>query len=255
MKRLPVFILVLLTIALSGCAALSPSPTPTPEPVMLEYVGHSCVRITAPDGTRVVSDPYQTYRAPQEIRKFPTGIEADVLTISHFHPDHANTTDIEGEPQVFYEPGTYQVGEVMIAGYESDHGLLDGSPLRGNTAFVFKIGDVTIVHMGAAGVITQQAILDAIQDADVILVDIRGNVTHPLEEMIEQMAQVSARTVIPTHYSLSEERRFNNAATVDEFLALLPADKPVVRVGTQLRVTPDMPSQVVVLTPLALETQ
>jgi hypothetical protein len=67
-----------------------------------------------------------------------------------------------------------------------------------------------------------------------------------------QMQQINARTIIPSHYSISEDARFNIWATVDEFLETLPSDIVVVREGSEIQVTPGMPKQVAVLTSLTL---
>ena len=121
-----------------------------------------------------------------------------------------------------------------------------------NTVFVFEIGTIKIVHMGAAGVVTQPDILEAMQDADVILIDVQGDALHSLDKEMEQMEQVNARTVIPTHYSFSAKARFFGGATIEESLKLLPPDTVVVREGSEIQVMPNMPKQVVVMTPLAL---
>ena len=181
-------------------------PVLADEPVILQYIGHSCTLMTAPDGTRIVSDPYRNYQAPLEIAQFPDNIEADAVTVSHFHADHNNVSAIKGDPQVLNMPGSYQVGMVTITGYKADHGDPEG--LDPNTVFVFEIGTIKIVHMGAAGVVTQPDILEAMQDADVILIDVQGDAQHSLDKEMEHMEQVNARTVIPTHYSFSANARF-----------------------------------------------
>ena len=249
MKRLASLILFALTlIPLAGCSPTPPSPTP--EPVTLQYIGHSSTLITAPDGTRILSDPYSASR-PKGLSLFPDDIEADALTISHSHPDH--TAILLGVPQRFFEPGSYQVGMVKITGYESDHGLIDGKSTGTNTVFVFEIGEIKIVHMGAAGVVTQPDILAAMENADVIILDIHGDAAHPLNEQIAQMSEVNARTVIPTHYSCEERARYFAAVTLDEFLELLPAEAAIMRAGSEIQIVPNMPEQIAVLTPLTLE--
>jgi L-ascorbate metabolism protein UlaG (beta-lactamase superfamily) len=142
---------------------------------------------------------------------------------------------------------------VKITGYESDHGLIDGKSTGTNTVFVFEIGEIKIVHMGAAGVVTQPDILAAMENADVIILDIHGDAAHPLNEQIAQMSEVSARTVIPTHYSCEERARYFAAVTLDEFLELLPAEAAIMRAGSEIQIVPNMPEQIAVLTPLMLE--
>jgi L-ascorbate metabolism protein UlaG (beta-lactamase superfamily) len=58
--------------------------------VMLEYIGNSCILITAPDGTRIVSDPYHDSPRPPSLERLPSDLAAEAVTVSHSHPDHNN---------------------------------------------------------------------------------------------------------------------------------------------------------------------
>lgn len=150
-KFLVVLILSLTALPMAGCgSARTPDPTPEPTltqtaqptaqptatatfpsgPIQLEYIGHASFELTAGDGTRIVMDPYKTGQAPLEIGKYPPGIVADAVTISHFHPDHDGIDNVGGNPKEIYKPGEYQVGAVKITGYKSDHGYLNGVPER-----------------------------------------------------------------------------------------------------------------------------
>jgi L-ascorbate metabolism protein UlaG (beta-lactamase superfamily) len=206
--------------------------------------------ITAPDGTRIVSDPYPD-RRPVGLDPLPSDLEADVVTVSHSHFDHNHVEGVGGEPQIIRDPGTYQVGIVGIAGYESGEGSPSGPSGIPNTVFVFQIGDVKIVHMGDAGKLVPPDLLAAVENADVIIVNVDGYVL-PFDQFMEQMRQINARTIIPSHYSISADARFYTWATLDEFLETLPPNVVVAREGSQVQVTPGMPKQVTVLAPLAL---
>ena len=262
-------VIPLLAIVLAGCAS-APAATPTPaatatpaatptadvNPVVLEYIGHSCFLLTTGDGTQIVMDPYKTGAVPEEISKFPEGITADLVTISHFHPDHDNINGVGGKPRAMYQPGTDGIGPVKITGYESDHGYTAGVPTGDNTAFVFEVAGVKIVHLGAAGVITQPDLLAAIENADVVIIDAMGTDSHPVPEMMAQLRKSGVRTVIPGHNSFSETNLYYGSLTVDGFLKSLSPDEKVTRMsGSTVTVTPGMPVQVLVLTPLALSKQ
>ena len=96
-----------------GCAPATPAPTATPPPeaATLQFIGHSCTLLTAPDGTSILNDPYETSR-PDGLTGFPADIMADAQTVSHLHPDHANM--LLDVPEVIFIPGTYQVGMVRM---------------------------------------------------------------------------------------------------------------------------------------------
>ncbi len=238
------------TVASATLSATSASTLSAAGQVELQFIGHSCTLIVAPDGTRIVSDPYLGH--PSGLPPFPSDISADVVTVSHFHPDHANVIAILGKPKILIKEGTYQAGLVNITGYKGDH----GKPLsRDNTVFVFEIGDVKIVHMGAAGVVTQADILAAMKDADVVVIDIAGDSEHPLKEEVAQLLSLNVRTIIPGHYSFEGKPVYYGSVTLDTFLKTLPPDLAVVKQGSsKIQVTPNMPQQVVVLTPAVNET-
>jgi len=255
--RTQIFASLIISIALlltGGCmpATSTPAAVPTDPPgpiTSLQYIGHSCTLITAPDGTRVISDPYGDH--PEGLAPFPDSITADVVTISHFHPDHDNATSVEGEPEVILEPGASQVGMVKITGYKGDHGLPDIP----NTVFVFEIGAVKIVHLGAAGVVTQNDILAAMENADVIIVDIMGEESHPLKDELNQIRELKGRTIIPTHYSFEGNPSYYGSVTLNELLQVVPGDLAVVRQSSTLQVRANMPKQIVILAPAANENQ
>ena len=61
----------------------------------LEWMGHACFRLTAENGTVIVTDPYDDsvgIRVPK--------LTADLVTISHEHHDHNNLDVISGGAKV-----------------------------------------------------------------------------------------------------------------------------------------------------------
>ena len=49
----------------------------------LEYIGHACFRLTASDGTRVITDPND-----DSVGIAMVPLEAELVTMSHGHHDH-----------------------------------------------------------------------------------------------------------------------------------------------------------------------
>jgi L-ascorbate metabolism protein UlaG (beta-lactamase superfamily) len=239
-------------------AAEMPAPTPTAQEkvsAVLEFIGHSSFLLTASDGTRIVMDPYKDFTAPREIQMYPEGISADAVVISHFHPDHTNSEAVAGA-RVIYQPGTDSAGIVRLTGLAGDHGLVNGAPNGANTVWVFEIGPIKIVHTGANGVVTQPEILAVIENADVVLLRVGGDPAHPVKEMVDQIRSLKARTIVPSHFSMSTEYRFFSTLTVDEFLDQIGTGETIVRAdGSKLEVNAGMPEQVVVLKPSALASQ
>jgi L-ascorbate metabolism protein UlaG (beta-lactamase superfamily) len=252
-------------LGIAGCASAPPAPTPAPEPpptetpvsptATLEFIGHSCFLLTASDGTRIVLDPYKDYTAPREIQMFPPGMSADAVVITHFHPDHTNSEAVAGA-RVIYRTGTDSVGAVRLTGLTGDHGSIDGTSQGLNTVWVLDIGALKIVHTGANGVLLTPELQAAVRNADVVIFRTGGDEAHIVRPMVDQMRELNARTLIPSHYSISEKYRMAPILTVDELLAQLDPGEAVVRAsGSTLDLSAGMPKQVVVLQPSALALQ
>jgi len=56
------------------------STIPTSASVTLEYIGNSCILITAPDGTCIVTDPYHDSPRPPACARLPGDLRADAVT-------------------------------------------------------------------------------------------------------------------------------------------------------------------------------
>ena len=52
--------------------------------MVIQWLGHSCFKLTESTGTTVVTDPYDSY-----IGYKMEPVTADVVTISHNHKDHS----------------------------------------------------------------------------------------------------------------------------------------------------------------------
>ena len=48
----------------------------------IQWLGHSCFKLTESTGTTIVTDPYESY-VGFEMEK----VQADIVTISHHHKD------------------------------------------------------------------------------------------------------------------------------------------------------------------------
>ena len=99
----------------------------------LEWIGHACFRLTAENGTVIVTDPYDDsvgIRVPK--------LTADLVTVSHEHHDHNNLDIVEGRPKVAREARAAQVGGVTTQAVTSYHDDRGGA-LRGRTASASSI--------------------------------------------------------------------------------------------------------------------
>lgn len=216
--------------------------------VHMEYPGHSCFLMTTSDSLRIVTDPFGS--SIQAYYEVPDSIVADYATVSHRHADHTNFTGIAGDPVRLDDPDTTcQVGNMTIRGYLSSHGDLGASKMGSNIIFVYQLGDIKIVHLGENAMVTDQTILEAISDADVMIIPTGQAASIKFEEIEELKTLTHPKTIVPSHYSTNAENRYYyNTSTLDEFLDQLP-EGTVVQYGDSMEIIAGMPEQVFCINP------
>src|SRR5689334_15455366 len=94
-------------------------------------LGHASFRLKG-KSTTLVTDPYDSEAVGL---KFPKHISADIVTISHNHPDHNASGQIEGSPYVIHGPGEYEIKGVGIVGISTYHDGSQGSERGKNTIY------------------------------------------------------------------------------------------------------------------------
>ena len=112
----------------------------------IQYLGHSCFKLTESTGTTVITDPYT--KVGYEIAGEHS---ADAITVSHAHFDHDNVQVIGGNPSILRREGFYQLPGVDLNGIKSYHDM-KGGQLRGeNIIFKIRMDGLDICHMGDLG--------------------------------------------------------------------------------------------------------
>ena len=160
----------------------------------LEWIGHACFKMTAADGTVIITDPYDPSVG---IDMLP--LRADVITMSHEHHDHNHTGMIEGAPLILRGTQAAQAGSVSISAAASYHDDAQGQ-LRGSNAIrIFMIDGMKVVHIGDQGCMPGEDALAAIADADVMMIPVGGTYTVDAEGAKAIIARAKPRCVIPMH--------------------------------------------------------
>ena len=137
----------------------------------IEWIGHACFRLTAQDGTTVITDPYDESVG---IEMIP--LKADLITMSHEHHDHNETCMIVGNPVIARGPQLAQVGSMTARAVNSWHDDVQGKKRGFNTVRIFGVDGLKIVHMGDQGCMPSEDVLEAIEDADVMMIPVGGTV-------------------------------------------------------------------------------
>jgi L-ascorbate metabolism protein UlaG (beta-lactamase superfamily) len=210
--------------------------------VDLTWLGHGCFRLRG-RAAAVVTDPYPSSLGP----RLPK-LEADLVTVSHGHPNHSYTQAVVKEPYVVDGPGEYEVAGVTVTGLPTFHDAKQGEVHGRNTVYVIELDDVRVCHLGDLGHALAADMLEAIGNIDVLLVPVGGGNTLEAAGAAEVVRQVEPRVVIPMHYALPALK--TELAPVERFLKEMgvPEAAPQPRLTVQPSST-ESETRVVVLEP------
>ncbi|MDO5377625.1 MAG: MBL fold metallo-hydrolase [Clostridia bacterium] len=200
----------------------------------LEWIGHACFRITAGDGTTVVTDPYDDSVGIEQPE-----LRADLITMSHEHHDHNCTEHIAGSPVIARGLEAAAVGCVKTQAVGSFHDGERGAKRGPNAIRLFFIDGLKIVHMGDQGCMPDEQALSAIQGADVMMIPAGGTYTVDAEGARAILLRARPRCVVPMH--VKTRRCGYPIAPVTEFLRVMGAEgaRPVLEAELSLGNVPE----------------
>ena len=187
----------------------------------IKWLGHSCFVITSSEGVKVITDPYQLGLGAIFMRMSYDEVneEADIVLLSHNHPDHNNVKAVRGNPEVIREVGTREVKGIPIKGVASRHGTFRSL----NVIFCFTVDEVKLCHLGDIGYLLDASQLAEIGDVDVLFAPAGGFPVMRPEGVAEVCHQIKPRVVIPMHYK-NDKCRFFIFADPNRFFNQFPAD-------------------------------
>lgn len=168
--------------------------------MQIAWFGHSCFRLRSRNGT-VVTDPYGKglgYKLPR--------LRADIVTVSHDHPDHANVKAISGKPKIIDGPGEYEIKGMFVIGIPT---YFEESPKQSelrNTVYLFDLDDVTVCHLGDVRRVPTQTQIEELGEVDVLLVPVGGGSTLGAAKASEVISLLEPKVVIPMHYKTNVVR-------------------------------------------------
>lgn len=161
----------------------------------IQYLGHSCFKLTESTGTSVVTDPYQDVGY-----ELPKGVTADAVTVSHDHYDHNNIGAIGGKPTILRKGGFFDLGGVEITGIKSYHDTEEGK-LRGeNIIYKFRMDGLDICHLGDLGEDCSAELIEMLLPVNILLIPVGGKYTINAELAKKYVDQIMPEIVIPMHY-------------------------------------------------------
>jgi L-ascorbate metabolism protein UlaG (beta-lactamase superfamily) len=192
----------------------------------ITYLGHSSFKIKTKSAT-LITDPYD----PNMVGLKYSGVEGDIVTISHEHADHNQAGLVKGARKVIEGPGEYEVSDISLIGIDSFHDTEEGA-LRGkNTIFVLEAEGLRLAHLGDLGEKLSEAKVEKIGDIDILMIPVGGEYTIGPKEAVEIVQAIEPYFIIPMHYRVS--------GMASELSAkLLPVDNFLAEVGMPAETLP-----------------
>jgi L-ascorbate metabolism protein UlaG (beta-lactamase superfamily) len=184
----------------------------------ITYLGHSCFRLKGKLGT-VITDPYAKYTG----MSLPN-VSADLVTVSHQHPDHNEIGQVQGtarrpKPFIISEPGEYEVGGISVFGMSTYHDAQEGKERGINNVFTIFIDEVLVCHLGDLGHELTSDQLAAIGQVDVLLCPVGGHFTIDPEQAMKVINALEPSYVIPMHFKTDKHsEHFGELKTLEDFL-------------------------------------
>jgi L-ascorbate metabolism protein UlaG (beta-lactamase superfamily) len=144
----------------------------------------------------VVTDPFNGADAP-------SGLKADVITISRDHPDANNIQAVSGaqrgDVRQITGPGEYEMGGVFITGIpmkpEKD------KPGTKCTVYAFNFDGMTVAHLGGLSFVPTQQQIDALETVNILMLPITGDDVLSPTQASEVISMIEPNIVVPMGYS------------------------------------------------------
>lgn len=166
----------------------------------IKYVGHACFLITSDGGTRIITDPYESGSYDGAVKYRAVKDEADLVLVSHGHPDHNDPGSVPGSPAVIDTAGEHRFGDIDILGIEVYHDTEKGAERGENIIFRMNVDGLNIVHSGDLGHTLDPGAVAAIGAVDILLLPVGGFFTVGSEEADDIIGALKPGLVIPMHF-------------------------------------------------------
>jgi L-ascorbate metabolism protein UlaG (beta-lactamase superfamily) len=161
----------------------------------IKYLAHAAFLITSANGTRLVTDPYETSGG---LKHGAISETADIVTVSHEHGDHNNTAAVKGNPRVVRE--STEAKGIKIRAVPTAHDEKGGSQRGKNNIYCFEVDGINVCHAGDLGHELTADQVKAIGKVDVLMVPVGGFFTIDARVATKVCDQLKPKVIIPMHF-------------------------------------------------------
>lgn len=219
----------------------------------LKWYGHASFRVTAGDGTTIITDPY----TPETSGYRPFVEAADLVIVSSDNDSfHCRADLIPGAPLVVNalelarEGGARVARGVHVRAIEAmeaeDHPSHDPDQ---NGMYRFVVDGLQIGHMGDVGNPLSAGQIDFFRGLDVLLALAGGPPTIRLGDLKAVIAQTRPRLVVPMHFRTLRYKP-RNTFWIETFLEFFDPDQVDFACAEEVELTPNglpEPTRILVL--------
>ncbi|OGO01205.1 MAG: hypothetical protein A2Y90_06800 [Chloroflexi bacterium RBG_13_52_12] len=177
----------------------------------IKYLAHSAFLITSDNGTKIITDPYET---SEGLKHEAIKETADIVTVSHEHGDHNNVGAVKGNPKVV--KASAEVKGIKIKAVPAAHDDKNGSQRGKNTIFCFEVDGINVCHTGDLGHTLTAEQVKAIGKVNVLMVPVGGFFTIDAATASKVCDQLKPAVIIPMHFK-TDKLNFPIAG-VEDFL-------------------------------------
>ena len=166
----------------------------------ITWLGHSSIKIQSGDAT-LVTDPYDN-----SIGMSMSRTSAEIVTVSHDHPNHSSVNKVSGSPRVLTGPGEYEIGSFYIRGLGTRRSTSDDGPRQVNTIYSIRAEGLSVCHLGDLNESLPPRISDELSKTDILIVPAGGVCTLGVDRAVALVNLIGPRMVIPVHYGSDDSR-------------------------------------------------
>lgn len=179
------------------------------------FLGHSSFKIKGKN-ISLITDPFDPAMVGL---KYPKN-EADLVTVSHDHPDHNQVDQVTVGKRVIKGPGEYEIAGTSILGFQTYHDNTKGSERGKNTIYVIEMDGLRLCHLGDLGHKLSDALVEDIGQIDVLMVPVGGEYTVGPTEAVDVVQSIEPGIVLPMHYQMPglDPKTFEKLQPVEQFL-------------------------------------
>jgi L-ascorbate metabolism protein UlaG (beta-lactamase superfamily) len=170
----------------------------------IQYYGHSCFKITTKPAGRATEDVTMFFDPfDKSVGLRPPQGQADIVFVTHQHPDHNNVEALKGNPIIIDTPGEYSIKGINVTGMDSFHDTENGAERGHNTIFLLESEDLKLCFLGDLGTdLTAQQIEEI--EADVLFIPVGGTYTIDGKKAAELARKIEPKIIIPMHYKMKD---------------------------------------------------